>query len=260
VPNIISFVGSYLKAERVHKHVGELETWVEEFIKNNLHKAGINFDSQSVPEGRFLSFLPTDAPYPWMGPIIGDIVHNLRAALDLVACAIVRAHSVDVSKLCFPMNDTRKSLVNSRDYRAIEAVEPDLALIIADTIKPYKTGGEAAFWALNQLDRMDKHRTLIPAISETKITVRCIDKAKPVMEFGPGTLIIWPGGDLPDPGTWAHAHNERYAEPALEICFDQGEPFSHQPMIPTMHRLCELVLDTINVLQKATRGAAGRLG
>lgn len=55
--------------------------------------------------------LPPLYTYVNLGPIIGDAVHNLRAALDHIACEIVGRAEHDMTKIFFPMNDTRQALV-----------------------------------------------------------------------------------------------------------------------------------------------------
>src|SRR5580704_5766723 len=164
----ISFRGSRLKVKRAYKHIEELETWLRDLAQSNINTAMSYKDRNPGSESYTINIQRPVGFSEDVAPIVGDAVHNLRAALDHIASAIVIAGRKDDPAIAyFPLQDTRQSLVKSPDYGLIERVAPDLALEIADVIKPYKTGGDSRFWSLNRLDRMDKHRLLIPTLTES---------------------------------------------------------------------------------------------
>jgi hypothetical protein len=259
----ISFRGSRLKVKRAYKHIEELETWLRDLVQTNIntvmsHKdQNPGSDSHTVHVQRPVGFSEDVAP------IVGDAVHNLRAALDHIATAIVIAGRVDDPALAyFPLYDTRQSLVNSPEYGLIERVAPNLALEIADVIKPYKTGGDSRFFALNRLDRMDKHRLLIPTLTESGHLIVGIreDQEDNPPSAPPGAIFMLMGITAPDGtvtqvarepriGTKAYIHNQRNGYPSVEIKFGKGEAFEDKPIIPTLRELAEVVGSTIDKLE-----------
>jgi hypothetical protein len=171
----VSFRGSRLKVKRAYKHIEELETWLRDLVQSNINAVMSHKDQNPGSESHTVLVQRPIGFSEDVAPIVGDAVHNLRATLDLIASAIVIAGREDDPALAyFPLYDTRQALVNSPEYGLIERVAPDLALEIADVIKPYKTGGDSRFWALNRLDRMDKHRVLIPTLTESGYRVIAI--------------------------------------------------------------------------------------
>ncbi len=111
--------------------------------------------------------------------MIGDVVHNLRAALDHLACQLVIHGGGKVTpKTEFPI---KASLANFRKKvgEHLASASP-LAVLFVETCKPYK-GGNRALWPLHRLDIEDKHRMLIPTwVAVWKVTYS-----------GPGPVGAW---------------------------------------------------------------------
>lgn len=246
----VSLHGANLKVKRANKHIQELESLEATFIRDNMNITLTHLD-ESAPGKYALQFGATVCSE--VSAVVGDAAHNLRSALDVMVSRVVDAHGGDGTRTYFPMNNDRKSMMNSREYVLIKAHAPVVAQVLADQIKPYSTGGNGLFSALNKLDRMDKHRTLIPLASVTTLYVYCIDERHRPRTLGPGTFIVLPGGRPPSIGSWAHAHNERNGKASLAICFGEGEPFQHEPIIPTLFQLSELVANTVAIIQDACR-------
>jgi hypothetical protein len=260
----VSFRGSRLKVKRAYKHIEELEAWLRDLVQSNINTAMSHKDQNPGSESLTVHVQRPVGFSENVAPIAADAVHNLRAALDHVATAIVIAGGEDDPTLAyFPLQDTRQSLVKSPGYGLIERVAPNLALGIADVIKPYKTNGDSRFLSLNRLDRMDKHRLLIPTITESDHRVIAIreDHEDNPPSAPPGAIymlcgIIAPDGTVtqvaarePRVGTRAYIHNQRNGYPSVEIKFGKGEAFENKPIIPTLRELAELVGSTIDKLE-----------
>ncbi|WP_439543703.1 hypothetical protein [Hyphomicrobium sp.] len=174
------FIASHLKVKRAESHLEELRRGVEAYLA--LNPVVLVWESCLWSE-RFAGLYSSDfaiaalvsrvrIPVPEeMAPIVGDIVHNLRSALDIMMCEIVRDAdpSVDVTRTCFPFWEGGKGR-RSREYaleksQAHRAGENVLSLIEAS--QPFK-GGASRLYALSQLDNMDKHRALIPTMNGAK--------------------------------------------------------------------------------------------
>jgi hypothetical protein len=259
----ISFRGSRLKVKRAYKHIEELETWLRDLAQSNINTAMSYKDRNPGSESYTINIQRPAGFSEDVATIVGDAVHNLRAALDHIATAIVIAGREDDPALAyFPLYDSRQSLVKSPEYGLIERVAPNLALEIADVIKLYKTGGDSRFWGLNRLDRMDKHRLLIPTLTESGYRVIAIREDQEDNPPGATTGaifmlygIIAADGTViqvarePRIGTRAYVHNQRNGYPSIEIKFEKGEAFEDKPIIPTLRELAELVGSTIDKLE-----------
>ena len=107
--------------------------------------------------------LPIDAV-----TIAGDLVHNLRSALDHLARQLVLVGmeiappaipftEKDWRSIYFPIAETAKKYEAEKTRKVkgmlLEAVET------IDRLKPYK-GGNDHLWRIHELDNIDKHRSL----------------------------------------------------------------------------------------------------
>jgi hypothetical protein len=257
----ISFKGSRLKIKRAYNHIHELETWVAELMRANIDAArAYNAENPHRSADHIMLVRPVGFSED-AAPILGDIVHNLRAALDLAASAIVIAGGEDPIQMYFPLTDTRDNLLKSEYYQRIKRLAPELAILIADHIKPYKAANYP-LWALNRLDRMDKHRVLVPTITRSTHLVICIREeqendpppAPPGAIFGLAGVTLADGtvasvSRNPRPGTKAHEHNQQNGFATVDITFGKGEVFEGEFIIPKLRELAELVSGIIDTLE-----------
>lgn len=100
--------------------------------------------------------------------IAGDIVHNLRSALDHLAQQLTlvglrdRPPKVPLTErqlrnIGFPIAET-KTKYKAERARKVERMLPAAKKAI-DRLKPYKRGNPA-LWRIHELDNIDKHRSL----------------------------------------------------------------------------------------------------
>jgi hypothetical protein len=113
---------------------------------------------------RFDPLIPESLPL-----LIGDGIHNLRSALDHLACELVELTTPATSTLGhsgvqFPILASRPE--GKRDQRRflrmLEKMPPAARREIM-RVQPYRDGDEARYhplWILNQLDIIDKHRQI----------------------------------------------------------------------------------------------------
>jgi len=167
--------GSRVKIARARMHLEELDRAVNGFLAANPYDIYSEFDTQTGEEvWRIKVLLP---PPVELGGMIGDAVHNLRSALDLAVCQLVRVNNGKVAfNTGFPIYKDPK------DYQAhgrtkVQGVTP-AALRIIDFLQPCNQPGrpeEHMNYILHRLDIEDKHRLLIPvgsAMHEGDIYVR----------------------------------------------------------------------------------------
>lgn len=100
---------------------------------------------------------------PAIPAMSGDVLQNLRSALDHLAYQLFRHHSGEKASarhICFPIFDDESNYLSQRGKK-LEGIHPH-SIAAIDQVKPYK-GGNDVLWRLHKLNNIDKHRTLITA-------------------------------------------------------------------------------------------------
>jgi len=164
-----------------------------------------------------------------MGAILGDAIHNMRSALDLMAVSLVDEAKGNTNGVYFPFaesGDELDPMIKRRNFHRA----PEEAVDLLRTLAPYK-GGNVALRAIHDLDIEDKHKTLIPHLAMTTTP-----ELSMVGSIADGTveLVMAPG-----------------AAPTVEFLFPEGTGLHGQPIIPTLHELVKLVsgiLDTFEAI------------
>ena len=147
-----------LKVERAQKHILELQADIEGFYEikpyltvakrdPNTRQMVYRLDVCSDPPDRF-------------SVITGDVLQNLRSALDHLVWQLVEANgNTPVSTNAFPICEGLGEYQSPRTERLVKGVAPSAKKPIDDT-KPYH-GGNDTLWKLHRLNNVDKHRLLI---------------------------------------------------------------------------------------------------
>lgn len=161
--------------------------WATEQLKS-LHEEVLAFGKQPHPYTvvsqvddqrenyvfRFKPAWPTNLQDRW-GAIIGEVVHDLRSALDQLVCQFVLLNGGEPRKShSFPVCSKEPSKgfavatrYERRDKRGRMRYGPlfgvsDDALTLIESCQPYKGGNGALLGQLHDMWNTDKHRTLIP--------------------------------------------------------------------------------------------------
>ena len=246
----MAFEAARLKVQRAQQHISELNQLLNVFRDTDFYRADINRDIEAF-QSIFIRVTKTLPPETAL--IVGDALHNLRAALDMVAYETVATITPNFSKLDkvnFPFSDNRQNLIGTGPYRAINEAVPEVAAFIADTIKPYETGNRT-LWGLHKLDILDKHRLLIPALQMSAIHTPY--RTKDGKDVEDTTLLL--EGMLTGTVIRIPADCEiKGHRPTLAVFFAQGSPVVGD----VISFLCLGVLElqrTINTFEKARYGS-----
>lgn len=148
------------KLERAKKHLHDLTVLLSCF-KDEYREVSAGFRDPATgfirgPYSRHrLPVFPSDGI-----TAAGDIVHNLRSALDHLAYQLVLVGSPGIEpsrRIEFPI---AKDLATYKAEKArkVEGMRAD-AIAAIDSLKPYKDGNPH-LWRIHELDNIDKHRTL----------------------------------------------------------------------------------------------------
>lgn len=245
----IDFYGPYLKTERAKQHIDDLKAVFERYVRENEEALRPNEDMLQgrgfAIGGNFPKHTPT---------ILGDALHNLRAALDHAYCLLVEAAGGTVNKhVRFPFTEkgSGEDLEGSVQGHAKAGCGPSdkMIRVIFDEIQPYPGGKGEDLIKLHVLDIADKHTVLLPTQQQTRIEgikfisgssirgITLITHRAPAIEFGSGAD--------PDP-----KHDNKAT---FEICFGEGQPFEGQPVMPILEGLAARVDETLRLLAQRAK-------
>jgi hypothetical protein len=165
------FDSPHIKIARAQDHVEDLRIKVREFKSKRPYEIIIEPDTK--PGYKIHKLRLTEAvPRRAISPIVGDIVNNLRAALDhaVYACALANGHASPRYGTCtFPFRKTRAELDNA--VNGCTSV-PDEIRTCLRAFRAYD-GGYEVLWELNQMCNRDKHALISPVVcGYSSISVR----------------------------------------------------------------------------------------
>ena len=196
------FSASRLKLQRATKHIAELEALAAKHVEAQAANMPppLQRPQFADSDGRIMLHGPmTIRGVPEeFGAIVGDVIHNLRAALDLLACDLVRKGGGNVNGVYFPFCDKPEDLTEVLKRRNFHRAGSKAIALLKD-LEPYR-GGNVALRAIHDLDIEDKHRALIPTVANVttqSFMVVEIDgniAAQPVPDSGPNTTFTFPAG------------------------------------------------------------------
>jgi len=107
------FASSRLKVARARQHIGELAAGFDAFLKTDFVKIG--FGRDPIVRQYQMRMTPSDPPAE-LSAMIGDVVHNLRTALDHIIVEMI----CDKAKLpTFPVGKSIADLKRHPTYQAI---------------------------------------------------------------------------------------------------------------------------------------------
>lgn len=250
-------VGARIKLERAKKHLEEFRSEFNRLRDKNPNMITADFDEQS--RQHIIRFnLVEEIPQNW-GAIIGDIIHNLRSALDYIAWQLVikNGNVPDEGTTGFPIGD-RANTFESFCGRKVKGASKK-AIDLIKSLKPYK-GGDIAFTILHKIDIVDKHRLLVlcvfdlshslisltersPNGSVIDIGVTAAGQTEPVFDLEHGAEIR----RTPEALHMKLDHNEKFV---FEVAFREPEIVKRQAVVPLLLELINLVERTIEIFDK----------
>jgi hypothetical protein len=234
-------VGVRAKIERAKKHIGELDSVLRPFLEGEPYPVVRERDPNT---GHLLFKVRMRAPIPsGVAIIAGDILNNMRAALDHLACQLVEANGgTVVQQTCFPIFKSADEYKAHRTGK-VKGMHKD-AVDLIDRAKPYK-GGNDGLWLIHDLNRIDKHRLLLPVASYSE--GMSIGVAPCVLEFqSSGFDALEDGATLPIVAEVALVSGlvmEMNDDPqfTFAVAFREPEIIKGDPMVPLFYEMVHLV-------------------
>lgn len=241
----VDFSGPFLKTERAEHHINQLEAIFAEVVRVS-EDAMLRQTNKNPLEGTwglggiFARHTPT---------VLGDAIHNLRAALDHAYCVLVKANGHTVKdRVNFPIHPKgdRASLKGSIDGHIAAEAGPseEIRDYVVDTLQPYKDGAGVKLISLHALDIADKHMVLLPVAHAAKVDtlvlssggsisgISFISHGKPAIAFPEGVTV-----------------NQKESKVSFDILFGKGQPFELQPILPILRDLHAHINEVLAQLQ-----------
>ena len=231
-----------VKIERAKKHLRDLELARDQFIEAHPYVILPEYDSRTGDH--IFKIADLQVPPAEIGLIAGDVIHNLRSALDHLAYQLVYANGTTHTRhTAFPIWDHAPEDHTMRDRR-VEGMA-QRAIDAINAAEPYKGGNGEDLWAIHYLDIVDKHHALL-------ITLMCMPAM--ITEFP----YIWifdryyrpPRFSLPSAGKPLQDGDVIFrCEPGMEnqtqLTFDvtltEPETVKGKPLLVFLKRAIELV-------------------
>lgn len=253
--------GSKLKLERAKEHIRQLEAEIRSFHERKPYRIVV----EEEPQSRDLIYRVKvkEQPSPRWATIIGDIVHNLRSALDLLANDLVRANDeIPNDNTAFPIHRSANAFEAGFSGKVRGASTK--AMEIIRSLTPYK-GGNEALWRIHRLDITDKHRLMLSVGAAYRnltmsVGLRLPWKEGKIVKFPPVAIRPadrqYPLKDNAEVmGVKAAARtSDSGVTPdfqfAFEVAFGDGEIVQGEPVVPTLQQLIDYVESVIDIFDR----------
>ncbi len=258
-------IGPYLKVARAKSHIEDLATQIAAFHSRTPYSV-IKEENAISGDLNFKVSIREEIPIG-LSTVIGDAIHNLRAAFDLMACEIVALNGGGTTKAQFPVLSTSKEFAAKHQGHIRGASEEAIGVI--ESLQPYHGGRNQAIWTLHQLDIRDKHRMIIPVGAAHGGVDPGFQKGFQAMfaEIGItedipdiGSVFLNPANrqfPLKDGaivytilGTSRGSIGEDDVEVKIDIAFAEGEVVDGQPIISTLYDLLQFTADALEIIRE----------
>lgn len=159
--------GIRLKVERAHEHLQALDDKLRELSKR-LNQEGVIRENDSQT-GDYVWRLKVDPALTYPISIIsGDFVHNLRSALDQLVFELATKDRPLTEFRIFLKPGPGRDGFHEAGIPKIWSLPID-AKVIIERMQPYNgwnglKGKRHPLWLIHDLDRIDKHRTLLSVV------------------------------------------------------------------------------------------------
>ena len=264
--------GAKLKIWRAKKHINELWRAVERFMEDRPFRIMVKHRPDAY---EYLIVTKRYKPIPdtW-SLMIGDAVHNLWSALDLIVYAMASDKAPHPHELMFPFVREPESLVGKIKSTQVNFAGTNVVDYI-HTLKPYRDGHKFLS-GIYRLDTRDKHRLLIltgQILDFNQASLRAIIPGSPNVEFiKPGVTIRFPHPDEDEVqlfrgtadysklemfrGRMIDHEEEPYIRLPYRIAFGEGQPFEGEPVVPTLNDCAYVIEGIVDRLVAAFRSPA----
>ena len=240
------FGDAVCKVERANAHIAAFATDAERYFAKRPYQA---VQTPDIDTGQPGYHLYERLPFPSRGLalLVGDAVHNLRAALDHLVCACALAHGGDPTSTQFPILQGDSGLgrrlkhdVGGAGPRAIEIVRG---------LTPSQSGNPKLF-SLHMLDVIDKHRLILPlaCAMDVAIQVGGYDGLPVVTARGRTAPPARTSCFIPAPAGYENALAHDFSFTG-DVIFPPDTPLAGEPCVKALYDLSAHVADIVAMFE-----------
>lgn len=280
------FESARLKTRRAHNHLIALEECVKRFVQSEAYSIYSEKDTHTREHIVFLKVEKTPPVEEWAA-VAGDVVHNLRSALDHIVWELSIRHSGrptlpvtgDWKRIEFPIIRDRDyffyakkpiALANlgarSSGLDKIGCLDPRFQALF-ERLQPFRYGpryDRHPLQVLHEVDLIDKHRAL-PVLVSVAVPGRATIRTTRLDEFVPVELEIvetFKPGPFEDGTPLARIKEtggihvtryglKMYVEPKLgfRIKLEEGRPTMGLALLPALRRAHKRVSNVIDLFE-----------
>jgi hypothetical protein len=161
-----------LKIDRAHEHLDALEGEITRYYATKPAEFVADptvYEDDAGQQFVFGSF-KSDAPPPHIAVVMGDVLQNLRSALDYLIWELVLANKQQPGKKNqFPICETDKGFSNELGRGRLDGVHAD-AVTEVKRLQPYFGGADvnpSFLWTLEKFTNINKHRRVLLTVLRT---------------------------------------------------------------------------------------------
>ena len=161
--------GAFAKLARAEEHMNILYELVQEWGREKPYTVPYEDNPEKTQRSYRLRMERAPDLLYW-GAYIGDVVHNLRSALDHIAWQCAGGHGIAPDDTEFPIFlDEGKFRNASRPggLHKIRGIKDPVHRALIEAAQPHAPGNGMEndyLWILHEFDREDKHRVLTPIL------------------------------------------------------------------------------------------------
>lgn len=193
--NALLFAESEAKVERTESQIADLDSNISEFLDSCEPTR-----SSSLSRGLEIWRFGLNKPVPLNIPVmVGEILFNLRSSLDVMMCNIAILNGQSTKDVYFPFGKSSPIFETELNKKA-NKLPADVHGLLR-SLQPYK-GGNNLLWALHDLNRRDKHVSLVPVVETCRVYMQSLVVHEgQVLTIGPrcGRHLYFDGKNLVQP-------------------------------------------------------------
>lgn len=232
------FAGAFAKIERANEHIAAFEAEGERHFARRPYSVVQSPDPETGRPGYHL-YERLAFPDRRLALLVGDAIHNLRAALDHLVFACAAARRGDGAKGHFPI--LRKDEGLGQEIRNQLREAGPIARDIVRALNPTPSGNPDLV-ALHELDIADKHRLILPlaCVMDVDIDVGGFEGMAVVTARGAAATPASSSAFIPAPPGYeqAVAHDFSFTG---DIIFPPGTPLAGKPCAEALRGLSACV-------------------
>jgi hypothetical protein len=239
------------KVERANYHIGDLEREFQLFVSKKPHRFSVNVEPNTGHMSIRVRFI--DKPPSTFALIIGGAIHNLRTALDHLMWEVVGINGGKQHQyLSFPTRDNRVNFESA--WNGIETPSQWVKDAVRAT-EAFDGGSGNDLYQIHDLDRTDKHRTILPTLRATSHPpFRILYPDGRVLATMKGNVMSQGSDEFANiatvpPGFLVELEDDAECPPGIFIVESGG--FLGFPMIPTLRRFSHSVIEAIDRIEAA---------